>query len=123
MSDFGTPGANAALDGTAIPSALYVKLHTGNPGTNGTSNAATETRRIAVSAWNAASSGTKTNSAICQLSGAAATESITHVSLWSASSGGTCWFVTALAAPLSVTAGQLIQIDAGALSITLTPWA
>jgi hypothetical protein len=40
---FATYGANAVLDGTAIPATLYFKLHVGNPSAAGTSPLATPT--------------------------------------------------------------------------------
>ncbi len=126
MADFATPGADAFLAGTALPSTLYVQAHTGDPGTNGTANVATETDRIVVNAWTApaaAGAGYRgiSNSQLEELLNAAATESVTHISLWSAASGGTCWFV-ANVADVSVTAGDTIAIDVGALTIKVPVW-
>ena len=45
MANWSTYGANAILDGTAMPATLYAKLHIGNPGAAGTSNPAAETSR------------------------------------------------------------------------------
>ena len=56
-----TYGANAVLDGTAIPATLYGKLHIGNPTAAGTSNAATETTRKSFT--RATSSGGATSNA------------------------------------------------------------
>ncbi len=122
MSDFATPGANAFLDGTALPATLYVQGHTGNPGTNGTANVAAETDRIAVSSWTAASGGVKSNSALAEILNAAAAETWTHVTYWSASSGGTCWFVDDLAADVPIEVGDTIQIDVGDATITVPVW-
>lgn len=123
MSDFATPGANAFLDGTALPATLYVQGHTGNPGTNGTNNVAAETDRIAVSSWSVASGGSKSSTALAEILNAAAAETWTHVTYWSAASGGTCWFVEDLASDVPIEVGDTIQIDAGASTITVPVWA
>lgn len=123
MSDFATPGANAFLDGTALPATLYVQLHTGNPGTNGTANTATETDRIAIGSWSAASGGAKASTALAEILNAAATETVTHVTYWSAGIGGTCWFIDDLAADVPVELGDTVQIDIGDAVITVPVWA
>lgn len=126
MADFATPGADAFLNGTALPTTLYVQGHTGDPGTNGTANVATETDRIAVSSWDAAGAGAagyrkKSNSALAELLNAAATETWTHVTYWSAASGGTCWFVDDIA-NLSVAVGDTIRIVVGDATIAIPVW-
>lgn len=93
----------------------YVKLHTGDPGEDGTSNAATETSRKAVS-WSAASSGSMASSATLSWTNVAATETYSHWSMWDASSAGNCLWTGALSANASVTAGDTFEIT----SLTLT---
>ena len=96
-------------------SAVYVKLHTGDPGEAATSNAATETTRKAAS-WAAASSGSIATNATLEWTNVAATETITHWSLWDAASAGNCLWTGALSSSASVTAGDTFQIT----SLTLT---
>ena len=104
------------------PAAFYVKLHTGDPGSDGTSNAATETDRTLVT-FSAASGGAITNSADIDWTGVAATETITHISFWDASTAGTFLGSDALNASASLSAGGDFTIAAGDLDISLTPIA
>ena len=93
----------------------YVKLHLGDPGEDGTSNAAAETTRKACS-WNAASSGSMSTSATLEWTNVAATETYTHWSLWDNSTAGNCLWYGSLSASAAVTAGDTFQIT----SLTLT---
>jgi len=93
----------------------YVKLHLGDPGEDGTSNAAAETTRKACS-WNAASSGSMSTSATLEWTNVAATETYTHWSLWDNSTGGNCLWSGSLSASAAVTAGDTFQIT----NLTLT---
>ena len=94
----------------------YVKLHTGDAGEDGTSNAATETTRKSVS-WSAASSGSKASSAALTWTNVAATETYSHWSMWDASTAGNCLWTGALSASASVTAGDTFQITSLTLSL------
>ena len=94
----------------------YVKLHTGDAGEDGTSQAATETTRKAVS-WSAASSGSKASSATLTWTNVAATETYTHWSMWDASTAGNCLWTGALSASAAVTAGDTFEITSLTLSL------
>lgn len=94
----------------------YVKLHTGDPGEAGTSNAATETTRKVVS-WSAAASGSMASSATLEWTNVSTTETYSHWSLWDASSGGNCLWTGALNASAAVTAGDTFQITSLTLSL------
>lgn len=104
------------------PAAFYVKLHTGDPGAAGTSNAATETTRQAVT-FSAASSGAITNSAAVEWTSVSTTETYSHVSFWDASSAGTFLGSDDLAASKAVDAGDDFTIPAGDLDLNITPIA
>lgn len=122
--DLATPGADALGAGTAMPTTLYVQFHTGDPGTNGTANVASASTRksFTVSATtNPTGYRRFTNAAKIEYLNAPANETITHISIWSASSGGTCWFLDDVA-DTAVTIGQTITIEAGALLIDLPVW-
>lgn len=68
------------------PATVYVALHTGDPGPDGTANtSATTTRRPAT--WSAAANGQISLAADLTWT-AAAKESISHISLWDAASSG-----------------------------------
>ena len=120
--------ANSILDALcrsvawSDPAAFYVKLHTGDPGSAGTANAATETTRKAAT-FSAASGGAITTSADLSWTSVAATETISHVSFWDASTAGTFLGSDALTASKSLTAGDTFTIAAGDLDLDLTPIA
>lgn len=94
----------------------YVALHTGDPGEDGTNNAATETDRQSCT-WSAASSGSMSTSATLEWTNVAATETYTHWSLWDNSTGGNCLWTGALSASAAVTAGDTFQITSLTLSL------
>lgn len=88
-----TAGLNYVLGtGSFVSAAVYLALHTADPGTTGTSPAASA--RVAAS-WGAASGGvvTTTNKAF---TGGAASGAVTHVGYWSASTTGTFYGSQAL---------------------------
>lgn len=97
--------------------ATYVKLHTGDPGEDGTANAAGNTTRQAVT-FAAASAGSMaaTGTPVASWTAVSTTETYTHVSIWDASVAGNCLWTGALAASKAVTAGDNFQLD----SLTLT---
>ena len=94
------------LGGTAFsaPSATYVQLHTGDPGSAGTSNVSSVTTREAVT-WGTPSAGSIAESNTPTWSSWAGTngEIVTDITVWTASSGGT--FL--LSAPLAGSAYDL----------------
>lgn len=104
------------------PTAVWAKLHTGDPGAAGTSNAATETTRKQVS-FGAASSGSMANDADVAWTSVAATETYSHVSYWDASTAGNFLWSDDLAASKAVTAGDDFTIPTGSLVTTLGPVA
>jgi len=120
--------ANSILDALcrsvawSEPAAFYVKLHTGDPGAAGASNAATETTRKAVT-FSAAAAGAITNSADIDWVSVAGTETYSHVSFWDASTSGTFLGSDALNASKAVDAGDNFTIAAGDLDLDLTPIA
>lgn len=120
--------ANSILDALcrsvawSEPAGFFVKLHTGDPGAAGTSNAATETDRVEATC-SAASAGAITNSAALEWTAVAATETYTHVSFWSASSAGTFLGSDQLAASKAVDAGDDFTIPIGDLDLSITPIA
>lgn len=84
--------ANAILDAHHDTNYPWVQLHTGDPGAAGTANVAgNATRKDMSAAWSPASGGSKTNDVAVEWTDAEVdtSEDYTHVSYWSASSGGT----------------------------------
>ncbi len=104
------------------PAAFYVKLHLGDPGAAGANNAAAETTRKAAT-FSASSAGSMTTSADIVWTAVAATETVTHVSFWDASTAGTFLGSDALDASTNLSAGGTFTISAGSLTVTLTPIA
>lgn len=123
MGTFSDTVANAWLDtlrNTAAQyAAVFVKLHTGDPGAAGTTNAATNTTRQQATLSAAASRAT-TNSAAIEWTSVSTTEVYSHVSLWTASSGGTFLGSDDLSSTASVTAGDTFRIPAGDLDLSIT---
>lgn len=110
-------GANTALD-ALLAAYPWVKPHIGAPGAAGTSNPASETTRKQAS-WAAASAGAATTSANLVWTNVAASEDWTHVTGWSASSGGSVGWSAPLTADALV-AGNTMTINAGDLDVSVT---
>lgn len=114
--------ANKILDhirgGTAFsqPGGLYIRLHVGDPGSAGSANtSAVGTRSQATFA--AASGGaialTGTNPS-WSMSG---TETISHISVWDASTGGNFLWSAALSVAKSVQSGDTLTLTSCGLSL------
>ena len=99
---------------------LYVKLHTGDPGAAGTANASAVTTRNACT-FNAAASGSISLTSSPTAFTMTATETLTHISLWDASSGGTFKRSAALSASKSV--GNTDTFTLTTLTLAFTPLA
>lgn len=96
---------------------VYIKLHTGDPGDDGTANAATETTRKEITVA-AASGGTIASDAAVTWTSISGSQDATHFSLWDASSAGNCLFTGTITAN-SVVAGDTFTIAIGDLDLTL----
>jgi hypothetical protein len=94
--------------------AVYVQLHVGSPGGAGTSNPSAVTTRNAVT-WNAPSAGSMTLNTLGTYS-MTATETITDISIWSASSGGTFIESWTLTTGVPVINGSVISFSSLTLS-------
>lgn len=88
---------------------VYVKLHTGDPGEEGTSNAATETTRKEVT-WGSISEGKVEGSNTPEWTSVSTEETYKYVSLWDASTAGNCLGSGALEAEKSVKAGDTFKL-------------
>lgn len=116
--------ANKWLDmlrGTAFtaPSGTYIKLHTADPGAAGTANPSAVTTRSAAT-FSAASSGALalSNSPSFTMT---ATETITHISVWDASTAGNLLWTAALTTSKSVVATDTLTFTT--LGVSLSPLA
>lgn len=121
LSDY---AENAVVDALANNTALqvaqiYVKLHIGDPGENGTSNAAGETTRKAAS-FGASSGGVGTSDADISWTSYSTAETVSHVSFWDASTNGNCLGSGALTASKTLAVGDTLTIPSGSLTLTIT---
>ncbi len=122
---FTTFSAQEMLDHTfrgnayTMPTGQFVKLHLGDPGLAATGNPAAETTRVDAGAFSAASAGTADNDAAIQWTSVAATEDVSHSSLWDASTAGNALLQGALTTTKSLVAGQDAEFAAGALDYSM----
>lgn len=111
------------LAGTAetAPSGLYVALHTGDPGSAGTSNAAGVTTREQLTLGSASSgsiSATSTLPSWTSWPSGSTGEVITDISIWDASTSGN--FLDSIQLTSSVTMDTGDTLDLTSLSISFT---
>ncbi len=105
------------------PAAFYVKLHTADPGAAGTTAAFGDTTRKAATFSAAASDGTITTTADLNWTSVTAAATVTHVSFWSAVTGGTFLGSDDLAVSRALDIGDNFTILAGDVDLSLTPVA
>lgn len=99
-----------------MPTTVYVKLHTADPGEDCTTAAATNTSRQAAS-WAAAATGSIATNATITWTNVSTTETYTHWSLWDNSTAGNPLWSGALSSSAAVTAGDTFQITSLTLSL------
>lgn len=111
---------NALCKNTSYANAeVWVKLHTGDPGSAGTSNAAGETDRTQATFGSVASGAAIANTVAIAWTAVSTSETYSHVSLWSASAAGTFLGSAALTQSKTVNAGDNFSIPIGDLDITI----
>lgn len=106
---------NAMLDSLG---AVYVQMHTGDPGANGTSNVAMLASRMP-SGLGAAVGGVRTLAAPIDwpVAWGGADQIVTHISAWNAVSGGVFVFSAALVTHATFTAGIIPRLTLLSISI------
>jgi hypothetical protein len=120
--------ANAWLNGFGnaanwtAPTAVWIKLHTGDPGSAGASNAAANTTRKQAS-FSAASGGTLTTDADLEWTNVPNAETYSHWSAWDAEAAGNFLASDDLTTPRTVAVGDNFTIATGDLDIAVTPVA
>lgn len=102
------------------PSGLYVKLHIGDPGASAASNASAVTTRSQAT-FGAASAGAIALTGTNPSWSMTASETITHVSVWDASTAGNPLWTAALSASKAVVSGDTLTLTT--LGFSLTPLA
>lgn len=104
------------------PTAVHIKLHLGDPGSAGASNAAANTTRQQATFGTNASAGSIANTVAVTWTSVSATEAYTHFSAWDAAAAGNFLFSGTLTAN-GVTIGDTFTVAIGALTSSLTPIA
>ena len=101
-----------------LPSGMWIKLHTGDPGEAGTANPAGETTRKPTT-WSAAAAGAIATSAALAWTNVSTAETYSHWSGWDTvgPAGGNCLWKGALSSPATVGVGD--NFDITALTLTL----
>ena len=125
MGTFSDLVANSWLDAVARAAAyseagVYVKLHLGDPGTDGTANAALNTTRQQATFGSAATGRAISNTAVVEWTSVPNTEVYTWISLWDAAAAGNFLGRDDLSSSASVTAGDTFRIPIGDLDLTVT---
>ena len=115
--------ANKFLDAVANATSysaanVYVKLHTGEPGANGTANAATETTRKEAT-FSSASAGAIASDADITWTNIAGSQDATNFSAWDNLTAGNFLFSGTITGNAYV-AGDTYTISSGALIASLT---
>jgi acyl dehydratase len=100
-------------------SAVWVKLHLGDPGAAGANNAAANTTRQQVTFGAAAAAGAMSNTAVVEWLSVSNTETYSHVSFWTANAAGTFLGSDDLSSTAPVTAGDTFRIPVGDLDLAL----
>ncbi len=110
--------ANGWLDGTFATASCFAKLHTADPGSAGaTAAAAGDTSRKQLT-MAAASGGTKSMTGTGgPWTNGGTTETLSHISLWTASTAGTFNLSSALTTPQAWASGNTFTLTSFSVSI------
>lgn len=120
--------ANAMLNALARnvawtqPAVFWVKLHLGDPGAAGATSPAANTTRVQAT-FSAASAGSVTTSGAVAWTNVPNAETYSHVSFWDANAAGTFLGSDDLAVARLVAVGDNFTINAGSLTLAITPLA
>lgn len=105
------------------PPGFFLKLHTADPGAAGATAAFGDATRQAGTFSAAATDGTITTSADTNWTNVTAAGTVTHVSFWSAVTGGSFLGSDDLAVPRTLSIGDNFTILAGDVDLSLAPIA
>ena len=119
---FAAAAVNGWLDGTFATATCYVKLHTGDPGSAGATAAAAGSTTRVQATMAAASGGSKAMTSMASSwTNGGTSESLSHISLWTASTAGTFNASAALSSSKAWASGDTFSLTS--LSIAITPIA
>ena len=101
------------------PAAVYVQLHTANPGAAGSTAVSSVTTRSAAT-FGAAASGviSLTNTPSWASWAGTNGEVVSHISCWDASSAGNCLWTAALTVAKTMNTGDTLNLTAATVTIT-----
>lgn len=100
--------------------ALYLSLHTGDPGQNGANEVTGGSYVRQAITFDAADAKKCESSADIEFEGMPAA-TVTHVALWDADSSGNVKWAGGLAASKAVPAGETLRFKAGEVTVELDP--
>lgn len=101
------------------PAANYVQIHTGDPGAAGTANAsAGSTTRSALTQGAASNGSVALTGTAPSFTNGGTSESISHISVWSAATGGTFLYSVALTSAKTWGAGDVLTLNSCTVSLT-----
>ena len=98
------------------PATLFLQCHTADPGASGTTAVSTGIATRSAMSFAAAASGSMSLTTAVSFS-ATGTDTITHVSIWSASSAGTFYGSAALTASKAVANGDTLSVSTFTFSL------
>jgi hypothetical protein len=105
-----------------VVAGTFVKLHTADPGSAGaTAAAAGSTTRVAVTQAAASSGAIAQNGTAPVWTNGGTTETITHISVWDASSAGNFLYSAVLTASQAWVSGNTFTLNS--LGVSITPLA
>ena len=110
-------GRNAVVDGTAMPTTLYLQHHTGDPGATGILNVSANGGRLAHTRTGA-TGGVATNVEDLQTN-ITTPETISHFSVHDAASGGNCWWTGEYVQARAYLIGDVARVRTGRLTYQL----
>lgn len=114
--------ANGWLDGTFATATCFVKLHVGDPGSAGANNAAAGSTTRVQATMAASSGGSKAMTSMASnWTNGGTSETLSHISLWTAASAGTFNGSGALTATQAWVSTNTFTLTS--LSIAITPIA
>lgn len=116
---FASGVVNGWLDGTFATATCWWKLHTGDPGSAGATAAAVGDATRKQSTMSAASGGSKAQSGTAPVwTNGGTSETLSHLSNWTASTAGTFQASATLAASQAWASGNTFTLTAVTIAIT-----
>ena len=101
------------------PAANYVQIHTGDPGSAGTANVSVGSTTRSALSQSAASAGSVTITGTNpSFTNGGTSETITHISVWSASTAGSFLYSVALSSSKAWASGDTLTITTCTVSLT-----